>query len=218
MGGRIKLLPVTIAASFLLLFAKVGDLWQGTRVAVPWVFAAAAVGEAADGTRGEAEPEAHEEASAAGEKEPVDAGGMDVRHLSAAELEILQSLAARRETLETRAHDIEMRARLLEVAEARIETRIAELKNLQARVESLLQTRSAEEEANLKTLVKIYENMKPKDAARIFERLDMAILLDVVERMRGTKTATILARMDPERAKAITTRLVQRRRLPRQGG
>ena len=56
--------------------------------------------------------------------------------------------------------------------------------------------------------------MKPKDAARIFEELDMAVLLDVIERMKERKTAPILAQMNPRRAKAITLELAQRRGLP----
>ena len=56
--------------------------------------------------------------------------------------------------------------------------------------------------------------MKPKNAARIFERLEMEILLDVVERMREAKTSLIFAAMDPAKAKAVTSRLAERRELP----
>jgi flagellar motility protein MotE (MotC chaperone) len=56
--------------------------------------------------------------------------------------------------------------------------------------------------------------MKPKDAARIFEELEMDILLPVVERMKERKTAPILAKMNADKAKAITTELAQRRLLP----
>ena len=56
--------------------------------------------------------------------------------------------------------------------------------------------------------------MKPKDAARIFEQLDMVVLLDVIERMKERKSAPILAKMKPQRAKEITLELAQRRGLP----
>src|SRR3546814_4430099 len=59
-------------------------------------------------------------------------------------------------------------------------------------------------EGQMQSLVKIYESMKPKDAARIFEELDMEVLLEVVERMKERKTAPILAEMNPERAKTVT--------------
>ena len=53
--------------------------------------------------------------------------------------------------------------------------------------------------------------MKPKDAARIFEELDLEVLLQVVQRMKEAKVAPILAAMDPKRATEVTTRLAERR-------
>src|SRR3546814_17091245 len=73
-------------------------------------------------------------------------------------------------------------------------------------------------EAQMQSLVKIYESMKPKDAARIFEELDMEVLLEVVERMKERKTAPILAEMNPERAKTGTPELDQRRSEERRVG
>ena len=46
----------------------------------------------------------------------------------------------------------------------------------------------------------MYENMKPKDAARIFERLDMKILVDVATEINPRKMADILAQMTPDLA------------------
>ncbi|MFT5488856.1 MAG: flagellar motility protein MotE (MotC chaperone), partial [Alphaproteobacteria bacterium] len=81
-------------------------------------------------------------------------------------------------------------------------------------IQGLLKKHDKEQEAKLRSLVKIYESMKPKSAARIFEKLEMDILLDVVERMREAKTSLIFAAMDPATAKAVTSRLAERRELP----
>ena len=70
------------------------------------------------------------------------------------------------------------------------------------------------EQEKIRSLVKIYENMKPKDAARIFEEIDMDVLLDVVDKMKEKKIAPILAKMNATRAKEITTELAERRKLP----
>jgi len=56
--------------------------------------------------------------------------------------------------------------------------------------------------------------MKPKAAAKVFEEMDMDVLLDVVERMNERKVAPILALVTPTRAKEITFELAQRRELP----
>lgn len=130
------------------------------------------------------------------------------------EVDVLQQLAKRREELDVRARQLDEREALIQAAEQRMEQKMAELKALQATVEDLLKTRSEQEEAELKSLVKMYENMKPKAAAKVFEEMDMDVLLDVVERMNERKVAPILALVTPTRAKEITFELAQRRELP----
>lgn len=57
------------------------------------------------------------------------------------------------------------------------------------------------------SLVKVYERMKPKQAARIFEELDMKVILQVARRMKEANVAQILAAMDPVKARDITARI-----------
>ena len=130
------------------------------------------------------------------------------------EVDVLQQLAKRREELDLRARQLDEREALIQAAEQRMDQKMAELKALQATVEDLLKARSDQEEAELKSLVKMYENMKPKAAAKVFEEMDMDVLLDVVDRMNERKVAPILALVTPTRAKEITFELAQRRQLP----
>lgn len=174
-------------------------------------------GEIPDG-EGEAQSDAESDAGAepAG---PIPEGQFtdlptDIFDMTDEELELLQSLAKRREELEQRARDIDEREVLLRAAEQRIDQKIGELENLQSSIEDLLVKHDEQSESQMQSLVKIYESMKPKDAARIFEELDMEVLLEVVERMKERKTAPILAQMNPERAKEVTLELAQRRELP----
>ena len=130
---------------------------------------------------------------------------------TAAEVEVLQSLSRRREELDQREQGVAAREALLAAAEKRIEARINELKALETKLTALADKRSEEEEKRLRGLVKVYESMKPADAARIFQDLDMPVLLDVAERMREAKLGPILAQMNPERARAMTVELAGRR-------
>lgn len=130
------------------------------------------------------------------------------------EVDVLQQLAKRREALELRARQLDEREALIQAAEQRMDQKMGELKALQAMVEDLLRKRSDEQEAELKSLVKMYENMKPKDAAQVFEELDMDVLLAVVGRMNERKAAPILALVTPTRAKEITFELASRKDLP----
>lgn len=135
-------------------------------------------------------------------------------HFSDAEIDVLQSLAKRREALERREKELATREALLNVAEAEVEQKITELKILQTEIEKLLGKQTDVQENRLRSLVKIYENMKPQEAARIMNTLDMDVLLDVIGRMSERRSAPILANMVPDRARAVTIRLAEQRKLP----
>ena len=74
-----------------------------------------------------------------------------------------------------------------------------------------------QQEKKMNSLVKIYEAMKPKDAARIFEQLDIDTILLVAERMKERRLAPVMAQMNPEKAKDITIKLSKLRELPLPG-
>ena len=130
------------------------------------------------------------------------------------EVDVLQQLSKRRIELDAKARQLDEREALVTAAEQRMDQKMAELKAMQSTLQDLLKQRSAAEEGQLQSLVKIYENMKPKAAAGVFEELDMDILLDVVARMKERKVAPILAMMTPTKAKELTFELAQRQQLP----
>jgi flagellar motility protein MotE (MotC chaperone) len=133
---------------------------------------------------------------------------------SQSEIEILQNLSARRKEIDQREESVVAREILLQAAEKRLEEKIGELKNIRGEIEGLIRKYNEQEEAEMKSLVRIYEAMKPKDAARIFDELDLKVLLQVFQRMKEAKTAPILASMNSARAKEVTTQLAERRDVP----
>ena len=138
--------------------------------------------------------------------------------LTPAEIEILMRLAERRDELAAKARELEAREGLLRAAEIRIERRVAELEDLRGVIQERIKIFDEQQEKKLGSLVKIYENMKPKDAARIFEELEMNTLLEVAERMKERKLAPVMAQMNPDRAREITVELRALRELPRTVG
>lgn len=135
-------------------------------------------------------------------------------HMTPAEVAVLGSLSARREEIDKRAQEFDMREQLLAAAEKRVEARIKELKAIEAKINSQIATNDKATEDRLNGVVQMYETMKPKDAARIFERLDMGVLIDVAKRMSPRKMAAVLAVMDPVAAQDLTVELATGDRLP----
>lgn len=104
---------------------------------------------------------------------------------------------------------------MLKAAEQRIAEKITALQKMQKNIGDLLQKKDEENDAKIKSIVRIYETMKPQEAARVFEQLDMPVLLEMVEHMNERKAAPILASMQPQKAKALTLALAERRQTPK---
>lgn len=211
----VRLLPVTIFVAALMLTVRVNDIWKGLSAGTVSV---TTVLRAQQPTPPAALPPSTSPATsvpspsqAPPARQVADLG--DPMSFTQNEVDLLQKLAERRQDLETRSRELDMREGLLRAAEARIDKKIVELKSVQASIEGLLNQHNEQEDAKMKSLVKIYESMKPKDAARIFERLEMPVLLDVMARMKEQKVAAIMAEMDPGKAKAVTGELARREEI-----
>ena len=226
--SRIRFLPLTIFAATLMLTVKIGDIWDGFDGLVNGTIQ---VAETVAQTAGEsAKPAAEGVQPADGEKtaeEAVPAAlkdepqgqiskliTIDPTLLTQAEIDLLQQLAERRQVLESREQELEIRTGLLAAAESRIDKKVEELKVLRETISGLIKTFDAQREAKILRLVKIYESMKPKAAARIFEVLNMDTLLKVAERMKERKLAPIMAKMNPDKTREMTVELARLRQLP----
>jgi len=137
---------------------------------------------------------------------PIEAGKI----ASAGERAILGRLQGRRKELDTRSRELEMRENLLKATEKRLDAKLADLKDLEARVNAAMGTRDKTEADRFKSIVSMYENMKSKDAARILERLDMKIQVEVTSAIKPAKMSEILAQMTPEAAERLTVELARR--------
>ncbi len=239
-----RLFPFLIFACFLLLVVKVADIVQGESFFSENLLIASGYASSEKKEEKEEKTEEKKEEGKEGEKKEEHGDKKDAKdkekdkkkekeaikvsdtppqnvikvpqgpEFTPAEVEVLQRLRQRREQLDAKEKEMDVREKVLRVTEGKIDQKLAELNKLKSDVEQILSVYNEKEEVKLQSLVKIYENMKPKDAARIFEELDMQTLLPVIDKMKEAKVAPILAQMDPKKAKTVTTELSQMRRLP----
>jgi flagellar motility protein MotE (MotC chaperone) len=205
---RLRLMPVAIAATVSLLGVKLGNVWFALEAPIT-------------AARAEQTPEKHAEkppkpaaaapAGAGPAPPPATPEAIDLQAISPSEMELLQKLSERRAELDKRAAELSQREVLLQAAEKRIDDKIATLQSLEKDIAGIVDKQNEESEARTKSLVKIYETMKPHDAARIFEQLDMGVLLSVLEHMKERNAAPILAALDPIKARAVTLALAERK-------
>ena len=200
--GSIRLLPITIFALAGLLAVKSAEL---VRAAATTHDPAAQVVTAAQA----ATPAEHPLPSATAVPQPPEETAPPP--VTDAERTVLLELRQRRQELDARDAGLATRESVLAAAEQKLSARVTELQALQKRLEALEAARKEREDASWQGLVKLYEAMKPRDAATIFNDLEMPVLLQVVDRMKEAKAAPVLAAMQPDKARDLTAKLAQMR-------
>jgi flagellar motility protein MotE (MotC chaperone) len=130
--------------------------------------------------------------------------------VSASERAILERLQSRRLELEARAREVDIRESLLKAAEKRIESKVEELKAVESRITTATGQKAEIDAARFKGIITMYEGMKPKDAAKVFDRLEMSVLFEIASQIAPRKMSDILGLMSPEAAERLTTEMARR--------
>jgi flagellar motility protein MotE (MotC chaperone) len=219
-----RLLPLTITALGALLVLKCGALLQlavtnGINADAGIVAAAnAASTEQVKESSGQAKESTKPPATAAGPKAVAPEGQAGAAKAPAgpppvteSERALLQDLRQRRQDLDKRADTLAARESVLIATEEKLTARVGELQALQKKLEGLDAAQKQKEDAGWQGLVKVYETMKPKDAATIFNDLSMPVLLQLMDRMKDSKAAAVMAAMNPDKARDVTGELAQMR-------
>lgn len=148
------------------------------------------------------------------DKAPASEGPALARAPSPGERALLERLGERRDELQQKARDMETRERVMDDAEKKLDQRINQLKSLEEKATAEVAKRQESEPIGLKNIIVMYEAMKPKEAARVFDRLPHAVLVPVATQMNPRKMAEVMAAMTPESAERLTVALANRSRAP----
>lgn len=238
---KFRLLPIIIFSCAILLLIKLGDIARGTNELTETFLISSSVAETKEKKedKEKKEEKTSEDKSKDSEKpkegaeekkeekpdetkppgqtrKQIDGEEVVDGEYSKTEVEILQRLSKRREELDSREKELKEQENILALTEQRIDKKIAELKDLKSQTETILAEYNKKEDEKVKSLVKMYENMKPKDAAEIFETLDNTTILLIVNKMKEAKAAPILALIKPEKSKEITVEFARQKKLPDQ--
>ncbi len=130
--------------------------------------------------------------------------------LSPAELQVLQSLGARRGQLDQREESLDTQVQLIAAAEAKLDARIQEMNGLKADIQGLVTQADQQQQAETDRLITVYEKMKPDLAAARITLMDDSVRLPMAAKMKPAVLATILGKMPAEDAKNLTEKLAHR--------
>lgn len=210
--GVPRLLPMTIALLGGLLAMKSVSLVRAAVAAAPAASTPAAApaptGAPAASTQGTGPIKSGDVQSTGSQGAPAPPA---VPAIPESERAVLLELRERRQQLDSREQTVMSRESMLAAAEQKLSARVAELQGLQKRLETLEASRQQRDDASWQGLVRLYETMKPRDAATIFNDLQMPVLLQVMDRMKESKAALILSAMNPDKARDVTSELAKLR-------
>jgi flagellar motility protein MotE (MotC chaperone) len=221
--SRLRILPLMIVVAVLAFAVRLGDVVIGVRTLEGSAQAETKAEEAkpeevkkpedkpaAASAEAPAKTAAAPKAKAPVWKDPKD----EDPDFNATQMEVFEDLSERRRQMDQREKEMQTREAMLRAAQKELDQKYQELTQLRQEIEKLLGQQSDEEKARITSLVKIYEGMKPKEAARIFDTLDLDVLSAVMTKMSERKISSILAQMSPERARTITILMAQQKKLP----
>jgi flagellar motility protein MotE (MotC chaperone) len=128
----------------------------------------------------------------------------DQNFCSKENMHLLEDLASRKEELDKWQQEFETKQNLLLATSDELDKKIIQLSELKSEVTKLIDQYDDVTKNKISNLVKIYEAMKPQEAAQIMSNLDMDLLIKVLDNMKQTKVAVIMGSLSPEKARDIT--------------
>ncbi len=228
MAARVRILPLMIIVLVLLFSVKMGNIWQGASTINfgYGIDVQPALAQQSDDVEKTTEKNKTPSAEAPSSKAAPPPGSVplqetdaetpmikDPNRFSEREVQLLQELAERRNVLDARERQLDEREALLSAAEQKLEEKQTKLNSTKDDLKELLKEKSEQEKAKIKRLVAIYENMKPNDAANIFNELEMPVLLQVIKNMKERKVAPVIASMSAEKARELTKKIANQRKI-----
>ncbi len=125
-------------------------------------------------------------------------------NFSKAELEVLTTLDKREQELKLLEKNLFLSKKLLQDNILKVEKKSNQVKNLIEKFELLIKAYENQEDQKINRLVKIYENMPPKDVAKIFNELDVKDIIPLVRNMKESKLGPIFSNMNSVKAKNVS--------------
>jgi flagellar motility protein MotE (MotC chaperone) len=130
--------------------------------------------------------------------------------LSTGDIPLLQSLQEREVLLKAREEQLAKREEELNTLQQQLEEQFTSLTLLRKELGALIEEKEAFKEKGFEHLVKIYEGMKPAEAASLVERLSHGTAVRLLYRMKEKKVSHILGFVKPAIAAKLSEHLAVR--------
>ncbi len=117
---------------------------------------------------------------------------------------LLTELLRREDALAKREAALQDKEKALEIASQAVDARLDALHQAEESLRATLAIAERAAESDLTRLTDVYQNMKPKDAAALFETMDPVFAAGFLSRMPPDSAAGVMAGLSPEAAYTIS--------------
>lgn len=121
-----------------------------------------------------------------------------------AESDLVKDIMAHQSEMGSQQKEVAAQQRVLDAAKAALDVRMNDLDASLAQLKQKQADQKAVVDGETDRLVKIYEDMPPKEAAAVFNIMDLHVLVAVSGRMNTRKISAIMGNMSPERVNLIS--------------
>ncbi len=125
---------------------------------------------------------------------------------TAEEVTLFMKLEDRKKQLDQREVELQKLEEELQKSKEEIEKRMVQLDDVRRKIASHLDEKVKVDQAKVDSLVLVYQNMKPANAAKVFEDMNEDLAVEVMAKMKNKATAEILNLINPQKAKRLTER------------
>lgn len=123
---------------------------------------------------------------------------------------LLATLLEREARLEDREQKLNARLAMLEIAEEEFSDMIDALETAERNLASTIALSETASSDDIALLTRVYQQMKPKDAAAVFEQMTPEFAAGFLGEMKPDAAAAILSGLSPEKAYGISVLLAGR--------
>jgi flagellar motility protein MotE (MotC chaperone) len=124
--------------------------------------------------------------------------------------DVLAALQAREAEIERRERALAERQRALEIAREEVRANLAALADAEAALRETIALADGAAQDDLDRLTRMYETMKPKEAAALFETMDPTFAAGFIAQMSPAAAGAIMEGLPPEIAYTVSLVLAGR--------
>ena len=136
--------------------------------------------------------------------EPEKAEASAKKELSPDEINHFTKLNERKRELDAREEELNRMESELAAQKSDLEKRLDQLEQTRKHISSTLEDKVQTDDKKIDNLVQMYSNMKPQQAAKVFENMDEDLAVEILARMKRKPAAEVMNLVKPEKAQVFS--------------